>query len=344
MKKGNRKIAPILLHYYITYRCNCRCVFCDIWKQSNVPDAKLTTTRSNLSQAKKCGVKFVDFTGGEPLCHAALPEMLQCAKNQKLLTSITTNCLLYPKRAKELSGLITFLHFSLDALDPNLHNHIRGRDVFDAVMHSIDIALSLGEKPDLLFTVTEDTIDQLALLAEFAKKLRLMLIVNPVFSHSTSHSLANTALKQIEHYSSIPFVYVNKAFHMLRRQGGNSTALPRCRVMDSTIVISPDNKLLLPCYHFARENLSVTSLKSLFETEKWQYYQHYQGRFDFCQGCHLNCYFDPSFNYRFDKLFLSSLAAKTKYVWEKHVLRRFYPKTGIKADNLANSILKKHQN
>ncbi len=345
LDEKKRKFSPILLHYYITQRCNCRCVFCDIWKQSKVSDARLNQVKSNLSRAKACGVKFVDFTGGEPLCHAELPDMLHYAKKLKLYTSVTTNCLSYPERAKEISGLVNFLHFSLDALNPSLHNHIRGHNAFDAVMNSIDIALSLGEKPDVLFTVTEDTIDQLFLLAEFAKKLRLMLIVNPVFSHTSQHPLSGEMLDRIERYSSHPFVYVNKAFNKLRWQGGNSISAPRCRVVDSTIIISPDNKLILPCYHFAREHLTITSLDTLFKDEKWQYYRHHQGRFDFCQGCHLNCYFDPSFNYRLDGFFLASLAAKTKYMWDKHILRRFYSgSSSIQAQNIANSILSTYHN
>ena len=67
----------------------------------------------NLADAKKLGVKFVDFTGGEPLLHPQLDLLLATAKKVGLRTSVTTNCLLYPQYAERIAGKIDFLHFLL---------------------------------------------------------------------------------------------------------------------------------------------------------------------------------------------------------------------------------------
>ncbi len=321
-----RFLPPILLHYYITERCNCRCQFCDIWEKpaKKKSDAILDNVLNNLRDAKKLGVKFVDFTGGEPLLHKNLPDMLQEAKRLGFRTSITTNCLRYVQRAEELAGLVDFLHFSLDGLSPEKHNAIRGRTAFEHVMASLDMARQLDESPDLLFTVSEDNIEHLAPLVEFAQALHLMLIINPVFAYSLFETTDLDVLEKIESCASSPFIYVNKAFHKLRRQGGNSTKAPRCRVMDSTIVIAPDNKLVMPCYHFQQQqvNLNGTDVASAQKLSIWKYYQKNQGRFDFCQGCHLNCYFDPSFHYKLDDYFWQSTIAKSRYWWDKNTRRR----------------------
>ena len=94
-------LPPILANYYVTYRCNARCSFCDIWrakKYRQIEDAQLQDVKNNLSALKKLGVRFVDFTGGEPLLHRQLPEMLDYGKGLGLRTSITTNGILYPQR------------------------------------------------------------------------------------------------------------------------------------------------------------------------------------------------------------------------------------------------------
>ena len=176
--------SPILMHYYITYRCNCRCSFCDLWQTTcftNIPDAKLENIQDNLVNGKKLGIKFVDFTGGEPLLHNDIHDILTAAKRIGLRTSITTNCLLYPEKSKEMAGLVDYLHFSLDSILPEQHNLIRNEDVFDQVVQSIDLARSIGERPDLLYTVTNQNIHQIGFLSEFAKKMGLVLIINPVF-------------------------------------------------------------------------------------------------------------------------------------------------------------------
>jgi MoaA/NifB/PqqE/SkfB family radical SAM enzyme len=87
---------PALCNYYLTYRCNARCVFCDIWQKPS-PYVVWEDYITNLNSLKKLKVRIIDFTGREPLLHPRLPQMLEKAKASGFLTTVTTNCLLYPK-------------------------------------------------------------------------------------------------------------------------------------------------------------------------------------------------------------------------------------------------------
>lgn len=138
---------PVLCNYYLTYRCNAKCSFCDIWEKPS-SYIKLEDVKINLRGLKKLGVKVIDFTGGEPLLHPELPAILQEAKAQKFITTVTTNGLLYPKKAKQLAGLVDMLHFSLDSSVPEQHDEMRGVPCFDHVMQSIEVAKELGERPE----------------------------------------------------------------------------------------------------------------------------------------------------------------------------------------------------
>jgi len=318
---------PILVHYFITYRCNCRCSFCDIWNGEQYDQtifADINDVSQNLNAAKKLGVKFVDFTGGEPLLHPQIHTLLKIARKMGLRTSITTNCLLYPQNAEAIKGQVDYLHLSLDPLIDSQHNEFRNKNVFDNVLKSIDTARALGEKPDLLFTVTDQNIKQIGPLAEFAKRLGLLLIVNPVFFNSNGIVLSKQNLKYLENFQHKPYVYINKAFHRLRKKGGNSTKAPRCRVVNSTLVISPDNFLLLPCFHFYKRKMAIYgSLAKVYNSDELKEYKSMQGRFDFCGSCMLNCYFDPSFMYKPDVYFFESVFAKARYVYYKHIRRKW---------------------
>ncbi len=134
---------PILCNYYLTYRCNAECGFCDIWQKPS-PFVKLSDVETNLRDLKRLGVKLIDFTGGEPLLHRDLPDILALAKRMGFVTSVTTNTLLYPKYAKALAGKIDLLHFSLDSAYKEKHDQSRGVRCFDKVLESIEIAKSLG--------------------------------------------------------------------------------------------------------------------------------------------------------------------------------------------------------
>lgn len=313
-------IPPLLLHYYITERCNSRCSFCDIWRQPAGPDALLEDVERNLHDAARLGLRFVDFTGGEPLLHPDLTRMLRRARSEGLRTTLTTNAMLYPDRAAELAGNVDFLHFSLDASTAADHDRLRGRSLFDRVMASIDLARQLGEKPDLLFTALPDNLHHLPGLAEFCRRLGLVLIVNPVFSHREKRELIPEDLAFIDQFARRPFVYVNRAFHLLRKRGGNSIVQPRCRVVDSVVVISPQNQLILPCYHHEQARISLAEgLAACWHSAAVNELRAQQGRWPACAGCTLNCYFDPSFACRIDALFMHSMAAKIKYARDKYV-------------------------
>jgi MoaA/NifB/PqqE/SkfB family radical SAM enzyme len=316
-------MKPILCNYYITYRCNANCSFCDIWKKKSyreATDCSLEDVGQNLPQLKKIGIRFIDFTGGEPLLHPDLPEILKLARKNRLYTSVTTNCLLYPQRAEELKGLINLLHFSLDSLDEAKNDQIRGKGSFASVMQSIEVARSLGERTDLLFTATRSNFRAIDKLARFAQELKLILIVNPVFKYSNQLSLTKEALDYLDRFKNKKYVYINRALHRLMRDGGNIRSQPRCRAISATVVISPQNELLLPCFHHAHLAIPIQSnLSEILQSRTWRLQKKQQGTFPFCEGCTINCYFDPSFLYKVDRYFWLSMVSKIKYGLDKYI-------------------------
>ena len=70
---------PVLCNYYLTYRCNAQCSFCDIWEKPS-PYADSESFFANLRDLKRLGVKIIDFTGGEPLLHRRAAEFCRLAK------------------------------------------------------------------------------------------------------------------------------------------------------------------------------------------------------------------------------------------------------------------------
>ena len=205
-------MRPILCNYYITYRCNARCKFCEIWRKRSDSQADFHQIKANLRDLRRLGVIFVDFTGGEPLLHKDLPQVLREAKRLRFITSVTTNCLLYPDLAREIKGLVNFLHFSLDSPLREENDQIRGARCFNKVLESIEVAKSLGEKPDILFTVTNQNYNRIAEMAQLAAEERLILIVNPVFSYFDNEALGREALQHLRSFQHKPFVYINRAF------------------------------------------------------------------------------------------------------------------------------------
>lgn len=319
---------PILCNYYVTYRCNASCSFCDIWEKPS-PYITLQNFKDNLRDLKKLGVKVIDFTGGEPLLHRDLDVLLAEAKAMGMITTVTTNCLLYPKYAERLKNKVDMLHFSLDSPDEDAHNKSRGVKCFDKVVESIAIAKKLGERPDILFTVFEDNIELIERVwREFTQPNNLMLILNPVFDYNnveTGEKLSDESLNKLLWWGKQKNIFLNEAFITLRKNGGNDINNPICKAASSTIVISPENKLVLPCYHLgSKEFLIDNNLHELYNSTDVQSIVALEGKLKECEGCTINCYMQPSFSVEINKYFWKALPSTLKYNFIKGTWKNLF--------------------
>ncbi len=279
---------------------------------------------------KRLGVKVVDFTGGEPLLHREIDILLRLAKDLGFITTLTTNGLLYPKWAEKLAGSVDMLHFSLDSPNRDEHDQSRGVKCFDAVMKSIRIAKSLGERPDIIFTVFEDNVDQIAqVYAEITQPHDLVLILNPVFNYASvdaGPALTAATLNEISAWGKKPNVYLNEGFIALHRDGGNHVADPVCKAGSSTIVISPDDKLVVPCYHLGKKEFAINGdIYSVYRSPAVQKLAALEGRLPECEGCTINCYMQPSFAVELNKYWWKALPSTIKYNKIKGTWKQLLP-------------------
>ncbi|WP_028664270.1 radical SAM protein [Runella zeae] len=317
---------PVLCNYYVTYRCNATCSFCDIWERPS-PYITIENAKSNFKALKKLGVKVVDFTGGEPLLHRQIDELLREAKKSGLITTITTNGLLYPKYSSRLRGLVDMLHFSLDSPNRDEHDKSRGVKCFDKVMESIQIAKSYNERPDILFTVFENNIHQIQQLwDEICLPNDLVLILNPVFEYNqVGAQLSTEALQELREWGKRKNVYLNDAFIQLRLDGGNHTSDPVCLAGSTTIVISPENKIILPCYHLGLKEYPIeNNLFELYQSPEIQQLVALEGRLPACEGCAINCYMQPSFAVKINKYWWKAFPSTMKYNFLKGTWKQLF--------------------
>jgi MoaA/NifB/PqqE/SkfB family radical SAM enzyme len=320
-------MAPLVANYYLTYRCNARCHFCDIWALEPKQEASFDTIKQNLQALRRLGVKYVDFTGGEPLLRSDVAEIFAEAKRQGFMTTMTTNTILYPKKAKEMQGLVDFLNFSLDGGDAETHDQSRGVKIFDTLVESVKLAHSLGEKPVLNHTVTAQNFERIHEVAELGLQLNARVWLNPAFTaHDNYNSKKNPTPDMVaaieasaKKYNNVGY---NKASLAFILAGGNDTENPRCKAVDAVIAISPHDELLLPCYHFAQKGVPIDGrLYELYrQSEEVDEFRRSQGKLSVCEGCTVWCYLIPSFFKGVDKYWLLN---QVTYVGEFLARTRF---------------------
>jgi hypothetical protein len=159
---------------------------------------------------------------------------------------------------------------------------------------------------------------------ELAAKHDLVLLVNPVFSYFGNPGLTQEAFDYVDAYCDGKMdVYLNKAFMKLRRDGGNNIDEPSCKAVSRVVVISPENEIILPCYHFTNDKIKIDRpISEIRKSDKIKYFIKNEGKFDFCQGCTVNCYFEPSFAFPTNLYAISSLTSKFKYSYNKLIKQK----------------------
>jgi MoaA/NifB/PqqE/SkfB family radical SAM enzyme len=318
---------PVMAYYYVTYKCTARCTFCNIpdGPMDVIPVSKYATTAQSIEHFKllrRLGVRLIDFTGGEPLLRKNLPLLLRSAKDLGFKTQLTTNCTLYPRRAKELAGLVDIMNFSLVGPTADIHNPIRRDTSFESVLKSMRIARDLGEPYQLIFVLTNSNVEQLEPMIELARQYQAILKVQPEFDLFGNGSVDLTHVQKAKNLAGDRNVYVNLAEVDIFATG-NRVEKPRCRAANAVIVISPDGYVLYPCYHQVTTKIPFDeNFEKLFYSQKWKQMQDEVGRFTFCQGCRNLCYLHPSFTYKLDRQFVLSNLSDYRYLRERARIER----------------------
>jgi MoaA/NifB/PqqE/SkfB family radical SAM enzyme len=94
--KEDRSYPLNTIYFYLTRGCNLRCRHCWITpkfqtEEDQYPSLDLDLFRSILDQAQPLGLSSVKFTGGEPLIHPRINELLTEVQSRGLSFSMETN-------------------------------------------------------------------------------------------------------------------------------------------------------------------------------------------------------------------------------------------------------------
>ncbi|NQU24494.1 MAG: radical SAM protein [Candidatus Nealsonbacteria bacterium] len=130
--------GPRVLLLAVTMRCDARCRMCSIW-QTPQADMSCDLLRLALADGVLAGnLEYLGLTGGEPLLHPALGELVEilidkCLRLKEI--SLTTNGLSSAQVQATVRGLLDMsedngpeivVNVSLDGVD-DVHNRVRGR-------------------------------------------------------------------------------------------------------------------------------------------------------------------------------------------------------------------------
>ena len=126
-------LPVLVLHVHSS--CNCRCVMCDIWKTKEAHTFRPADLQPHLESIRRLGVRWVVFSGGEPLLNQDLPLLCSMLRRENIRLTLLTTGLLLGKQAAQVAESFDDAIVSLDGPE-RVHNAIRRVDGAFALIHS----------------------------------------------------------------------------------------------------------------------------------------------------------------------------------------------------------------
>ena len=170
---SSRARKPIVV-WNITRTCNLRCVHC-------YADSHAERYPGELSWEQCCAVidDLADYkvnalllSGGEPLLHPQLPQILQRATDKGLKVTISTNgTRITPDMARMFKDLgVAYVGISLDGIGA-VHDKFRGvQGAFDGAIRGFKLCEEVGQKTGLRLTLTRNNVQSMEQILNFIEQ------------------------------------------------------------------------------------------------------------------------------------------------------------------------------
>ena len=177
-RKGDRKFSLNQIYFYLTEGCNLRCRHCWIVPKyqrgkSSYPSLSLELFRSIIKKAQPLGLSGVKLSGGEPLLHPQIHEILEEIRASDLRLTVETNGVLCtPELARKMAACKNpFISVSLDGSDAETHDWLRGiSGAFEAAKEGLRNLVQVNLRPQLIMTLMLRNKDQMEAVVHLAQR------------------------------------------------------------------------------------------------------------------------------------------------------------------------------
>ena len=111
---------PLLVQIIPIRRCNIDCGYCNEYDKVSAP-VPTDVMKRRIGKLKALGTSVVAFSGGEPMLHPDLDDLIRHIRSRGMMAGLITNgYFLVPKRIQALNDAgLDFLQISIDNVEPD---------------------------------------------------------------------------------------------------------------------------------------------------------------------------------------------------------------------------------
>lgn len=167
------------IYFYLTNGCNLACRHCWVkptyWKDGSILKfLPFDLFNSIIDQALPLGLGSIKLTGGEPLLHPDILNIIDAVRKRDLGLNVETNGLLCtPEIAQAIAGCKdNFISISLDGANAQTHEWVRGvPGCFESALKGLRLLTEAGLRPQVIMTLMKRNANQIEDLVDLAQKM-----------------------------------------------------------------------------------------------------------------------------------------------------------------------------
>jgi radical SAM protein with 4Fe4S-binding SPASM domain len=171
--KNQRLLNGSIMIWNFTNRCNLFCHHCYSKADPNNEDSlSFEQVCNTIPSMINAGVKFVIFSGGEPLIRKDIFDIAQKMKEAGIITYLSTNGMyINDKNAKKIVDTFNYIGISIDGTK-QIHNYFRGDPKsYDKAVDGIKHIQNAGGNAGIRFTLTNETKDSFYAMFDLVEEL-----------------------------------------------------------------------------------------------------------------------------------------------------------------------------
>jgi len=169
--------VPFFVQLVPTSRCNLNCRYCfgEFHQRDgdNFPLDRITRLIEGLAEL---GTKFILLTGGEPMMHPDICEIVRAISAHGIEIILGTNGVRVAEEIERLLPVSTF-SISLDG-SPEHHDYYRGEGSFQTAMEAVQAARKYGRRVQLQFTMTRNLVNSFEFVQKIAEEYGCFIGIN----------------------------------------------------------------------------------------------------------------------------------------------------------------------
>lgn len=310
--RGDRRLCPRVVIFYVSGQCNLNCMYCEDYgaRRNARADAPVSLDDARrILRVIRTGAGALILTGGEPLLHPHIDEIVLAAKREMRFRQVTiiTNAMLLDRHEKILPALDRVI-VSLDSIDPQIWSGViqmppsTAQTILENIRRYAAMQKQYGYTMIVNAVLNAQTMPGALALLDFCEQHRLLVS----FSPQAVSNLPHYDLLVSQEYQAL----VQTLIERKKRGAPIVGSLPYLETMRDLAPydcypllaprVMPDGGLAYPCRPLEKaQNGQGGRAANLLHAQNWtqvvaQSASAYGSPPRACASCFQQCYAEPS--------------------------------------------------